>query len=176
MSVDFLNELKNTFLSAIKDEILICNMFENLKCSVAIYEIDEGKNEFKLISINKYAAERDITFSGSVIGKRLNELYSGLSLIAINSAFKRAWESKQCEKLTLFLNQRECKGWRYCLILPITSGRILNIIDDIPDIAKLLSELCENEKKIRAAEEESRLSKEKLENFLVHLQSEKWQR
>ncbi len=170
MSSVFLEEIKNTFISAVADKTLICDMFNNIQCSIAIYEA-EGNNTFRLIALNKYANENDITFTGNPIGKRLNELYSGLSYISIHSAFLRAWNSKRCEKITFYLNHKERDGWRNCLILPISTGRILNILDDMPDIARLLKELYEQEKRLRAAEEEARQSKEKLRNFLIYIQN-----
>ncbi len=169
-SMEFLSEIRKTFISALSDETLLCNMFENIEYSINIYEVNENR-EFVLIALNKYASENDITFKGNPIGKKLSDLYSGLSLQSINSAFIRAWENKRCEKLTFYLNNNEDSGWRHCLILPLSTGKILNILDDMPDLTKLLKDLYEQEKRLRAAEEESRLSREKLQRFLAYIQN-----
>lgn len=170
MSSAFLEEMRNTFVAAVADKTLLCNMFDNIECSISIYEVCDN-TQFTLIALNKYASENETIFRGNPIGKRLHDIYRGLSFISINSAFIRAWRSKKCEKLTFFLDDSNKNGWRHCLILPISTGRILNILDDMPDIAKLLKELYEQEKRLRDTEEKARLSKEKIQNFLAYMQN-----
>jgi PAS domain S-box-containing protein len=107
-------------------------MFNYMSNGVAVYEsVDNGK-DFVFIDLNPAGERIDQIRRDEVIGKRVTEVFPGVTDYGVLHSFRRVWNTGEAEKQPAAIYRDErVQGWREGFVYKLPTGEIVSIYDDI---------------------------------------------
>jgi len=139
---------KNSQIALIENEERFRQLFSNLPSGVAIYRaVDDGK-DFVFTDFNPSAEAIEHIKREEVIGKRVTEVFPGVTEFGIFPVFQRVWETGTPEFLpaAIYRNSHDPGTWRENWVFRLPSGEIVAIYNDITDRKKAGETLKERER------------------------------
>ena len=144
-----------------KSKEIYSGLFQAIDSGVAIYKaIDNGTN-FILKDFNPAAEKIEKITKKEVIGKKITDIFPGVTDYGFFKAFKRVWETGLPEYLppSLYKDSR-ISGWRENQVFKLSTGEVVAVFNDVSLQKQYEEELKENETKMRKLYEEMKITKE----------------
>ena len=110
------------------------SIFNSMKNAVAVFDVINEGNDFKIKDINKYAESIEKIKRKDLIGKKVTEIFPGIEDFGLINVFRRVWKTglPEVHPLTYYKDYKR-EGWRENYVYKLTSGEIVAIYDDVTE-------------------------------------------
>jgi len=122
------------------------DLFNCISSGVAVYEAIENGNDFIIRDINRSGEKIDQVKKEEIVGKRVEEVFSGIRNFGLFDVFRRVWKTGKSERypIALYMDERVSHlVENYVYRLP--SGEIVAVYDDVTEQKKSEEALKERE-------------------------------
>ncbi|GBE39615.1 sporulation kinase E [bacterium BMS3Bbin08] len=125
-------------------------LINNMSSGAAVYEATADGEDFVFRDFNRAGENIDSIKKENVIGKKVTEVFPGVSEFGLLDVFQRVWKTgkPQHHPVALYKDNR-IAGWRENYVYKLLSGEIVAVYDDITERKKLDKALKESEQKFR---------------------------
>jgi PAS domain-containing protein len=146
MTQDPLSESKK--IDWLKKELALANakfisLLENIPRPIAMYKAVEDGNDFVFTYFNPLSEVTDKLSREEVIGKKITEVFPGVSDFGLLKVFQEVWKSGQAQfhPIRLYKDDR-IHGWRDNHVFKLPDGAIVEAYLDKTKDQKILEELA----------------------------------
>jgi len=149
-----------------KSEAMYRAMFENMSNGVAVYRAVDNGEDFIFVDFNKGGETIDNIKRDTLIGKSVQEIFSGVKKFGLLEAFKRVWVTGNPERFPISLyKDKRMVGWRDNFIYKLPSGEIVAIYSD-----ETKTKVAEN--KLKESEEQKRAILNSSPDMILHVDTD----
>ena len=133
-----------------ESEIRFRELFNSMSSGVAVYRAVDGGADFVFVDFNHGAEIIEKTTKQDLIGRRIGEVFPGVSEFGIMEVLRRVWHTGRPERLpvSLYKDQR-IASWRENFVYRLPSGEVVAIYDDVTERKRAEEALIESEQKFR---------------------------
>ncbi len=110
-------------------------LFNTMNSGVAVYEAVDAGQDFEFREFNAAGEEIEGVSAKDLLGKRVTEVFPGITASGILATFKRVWHSGQSEYMPEVIYQDEDRGptWREIWTYKLPPNEIVAIYNDITE-------------------------------------------
>ena len=107
-------------------------LFDNVSSGIAIYEAVNDGEDFIFVDFNRAAEEIEKIEKEKIIGKKVTEVFPGVTEFGLFDVFKRVYKTGTPEHhpVSVYKDER-IAGWRENYVYRLPSGHVIAIYDDI---------------------------------------------
>jgi len=106
-------------------------LFNNPFCGMAVYKSDSSGNDFMFIDFNKTAEKIENTDKEEIIGKKVTDVFPGVTKLGLLDVMKRVNITGKPEHLPISMyKDKRIIGWRDNFVHKLSSGEIITIYKD----------------------------------------------
>jgi PAS domain S-box-containing protein len=108
-------------------------LFENMSSGVAVYRVIDDGNDFVFKDFNRTAETIEEIQREYLIGRRVTEVFPGVSESGLFSVFQRVWRTGTSEFLPelVYRDSRVRESWRESWVYRLPGGDIVAVYNDI---------------------------------------------
>ncbi|MEA1913909.1 MAG: PAS domain-containing protein [Campylobacterota bacterium] len=141
-----ITEVKELELELKRSQKVYFDFFDNTKSANIIYSTpDEGKT-FIIKSLNHLVEEIEDVSKEEIIGKRVDEVFSGIEEFGLLDIFKQVYKSGKAQKVPLkFYEDKKLTGWRENYVFKLSNGDIVASYEDKTKEKQLEFDLVQKE-------------------------------
>ena len=126
-------------------------LFNNMSSGVAIYEAVENGNDFVFVDFNKAGEKIEKIKRNQIIGKKVTEIFPGVSEFGLLDVLRKVWYSGKPELYPVsYYKDGRIEGWRENYIFKLPSAEIVAVYDDLTKSKRTEDALQKSEKKFRS--------------------------
>jgi PAS domain S-box-containing protein len=134
-SVRDLTERKAAEETLRESEQKYSQMFENMRSGVAVYEAVDDGGDFVFVDFNSAAESIEGVDKRSLLGRRVTEVFPGVTESGFLESFRRVWRTGAPEYRTgvRYSDERGSESWREYSVYKLPGGEVVAIYDDITE-------------------------------------------
>ena len=112
--------------------VLVQILFDNVSSGIAIYEAVNDGEDFIFVDFNRAAEEIEKIDKEKIIGKKVTEVFPGVTEFGLLDVFRRVYKTGTPEHhpVSVYKDQR-IAGWRENYVYRLPSKHLIAIYDDI---------------------------------------------
>ncbi len=142
-------------------------LLNHMNSGVAIYETVEGGLDFVFVEINAAGQKIDCISSEDVIGRKVTEIFPGVTRIHLLDTFREVWKTgKAKHHPTVEYQDNRLTGWRENYVYKLSTGEIVAVYDDITARKRDEEKIRGNDKRLQALSEILNHETEDIQVFL----------
>ncbi len=133
VTMDDITDLKRTRASLVDNEERFRELFTRMPAAVAIYEASGNGEDFIFKDFNAAAEAIEGIKKSDLVGKRVSQVFPGVTEFGLFEVFKRVWKTGEAEyyPTALYRDERDPGTWRENWVYRLESGEIIAIYHDI---------------------------------------------
>ncbi len=156
----------------IESENRFKELFDNMSSGVAIYESEDGGNDFILKDFNKAAEKIDTLRGKEAIGRRVSQLSPGVDEFGLFEVLQGVWKSGKPKRYPSSLyKDNKIASLRENYVYKLPSGEIVSVYDDVTERKRAEKALqkahAELEIRVKERTAELRATNERLQREII---------
>ncbi len=156
----------------IESENRFKELFDNMSSGVAIYESEDGGNDFILKDFNKAAEKIDALRGKEAIGRRASQLSPGVDEFGLFEVLQGVWKSGKPKRYPSSLyKDNKIASLRENYVYKLPSGEIVSVYDDVTECKRAEKALqkahAELEIRVKERTAELRATNERLQREII---------
>ncbi|MEI7435135.1 MAG: PAS domain S-box protein, partial [Methanomicrobiales archaeon] len=118
-----------------KSEEKFRQLFMQMPSAVAIYEAEDGGNDFIFKDFNTAAEKIEGIKKEDLIGKRVSDIFPGVKKFGVFAVFQRVWRTGEPEFFpsAVYSDEHDVGTWRESWVYRLGSGEVIAIYNDITE-------------------------------------------
>ncbi len=144
-----ITDRKRSEEALLESEIRYQELFENINCGVAVYEVKDDAQDFIFKNFNRAGEEIDNDRRERLIGKSIFEVRSGAEQFGLIDVFRRVWHTGESahHPVTLYEDE-QMTGWYDNYIYKLPSGDIVAVFENVTERKRIEADLKKSEKEL----------------------------
>ncbi len=119
-------------------------LFNNIKVGILVYKAVDNGNDFIIEDINNEAQIIESVNWEDTVGKRLTEVFPGVTETGLLDVFKRVWRTGKSEEHPVsFCKDKQPSGWRSNIVRKLNTGEIIALYTDETDYINAKNQYAE---------------------------------
>lgn len=115
-------------------EARLTALFKNMSSGVAVYRLSDDGHDFIIIGFNKAAEQIEKITRRELIGKKLTEMFPGVSDFGLLAVLRRVAKTGEPEAFPpAFYHDQRIQGWRENYVYKLPGGEIVSIYNDVTE-------------------------------------------
>jgi PAS domain S-box-containing protein len=115
-----------------KSESFYRQLFDQSLSGVAVYEAIDNGEDFIFRDFNKAGEEMDGVSLGSLLGRRVTEVFPGVIDSGLLAVLQQVWKTgKPCLHPVSFYKDEQLQRWRENSVYKLPSGEIVSVYEDV---------------------------------------------
>ena len=149
-----------------ESEIRFKELFDRMKCGVAVYKAIDNGEDFIFKDLNKAAEDIEQIKKDDVIGERLTKIFPDVSEFGLLEVLQKVWRTGKAQNYpAAFYKDDRIQGWRENHVYKLPRGEIVAVYDDVTEHMVM-------EKELRTSEEMFRNMSESVLDGLIMIDNE----
>jgi len=128
------NEHQGLEQSLTQKEAMYRGLFDNMSGGVAVYEAVNDGQDFIFKDFNKAGEEIENTKRETLLGRKVTEVFPGVTEFGLFEVFQRVWRTgiPELHPVSLYKDNR-LMGWRENYVYKLPTGEIVAVYNDVTE-------------------------------------------
>jgi len=135
LMVEDISKQKRIAESLVQKETMYRALFDNMRSGVGVYEAINNGEDFIFKDFNKTAERIEEIDHNDVIGKKVTEVFPGVSASGVMDVLRGVWKTGEPVFFpsTLYEDPRLGKSWRENYIYKLPTGEVIAVYNDVTE-------------------------------------------